>query len=122
MKPEHNKLSVSMAATTAQVFFKEMAQDKKEYQPRLLTSNTILHYALTRENWSVCCLYFRSMVFKSKVSAILSITNKTPSNYMKRHTSSSVNSSLSTSSSTCRRFSGASVSLGTSSSSNTSFS
>ena len=56
MKPEHNKLSVSMAATTAKVFFKEMAQDKEEYQPRLLTSNTILHYALTRDNSLVCCL------------------------------------------------------------------
>jgi len=38
-----------MAATTARVFYKEMAQDKEELKPRLLTSDNLLQYILTRD-------------------------------------------------------------------------
>lgn len=38
-----------MASTTAKIFYKEMAQDKAELKPRLLTSDNLLQYILTRD-------------------------------------------------------------------------
>ena len=117
--PEHNKLSVSMAATTAKVFYKEMAQDKVELKPRLLTRDNLLQYILTRDIYRVYSHKQKMIHWNHKLHS----AKRSYLSFYSPSSSSSVNSSRSTSSLTRCRFVGfISSLLDTSSSNNTSFS